>query len=112
LSEAKLRIAERFARRSIGRGPERGAPASELYRAIAANDRFVDLLAGIHVWCERLDALLARDTRCEERVPTDAVDAMLGLVALRDKVTATLVAHARDVAPDHAPGSARESLLR
>lgn len=85
---------------------------SELHRAFAADDRFLDLLAGLHVWCERFDALLARDTVCDDTAPVDAVDAMLGLVALRRKLAATLAASARAVVPPRAPEASRESLLR
>ncbi|MEO8554375.1 MAG: hypothetical protein ABI678_30575 [Kofleriaceae bacterium] len=84
----------------------------ELHRAFVTEDRFVDLLAGLHVWCERFDALLARDAIAIEPVPAGAVDALLGLVALRRKLATTLAASARPVDPARAPAAARESLLR
>lgn len=85
---------------------------TELHRALATDDRFADLVAGLHVWCERLDALLARDTVAAEPAPAFGIDAMLGLIAIRDKLRATLAANAREVTPARAPAAVRESLLR
>jgi hypothetical protein len=84
----------------------------QLHHTLVGADRFVELVAGLHVWAEKLDALLARDTTCEERAPDHAVDLVLGLVAIRARLAATLAASVHAVPSVHAPDPARESLLR
>jgi hypothetical protein len=78
---------------------------SELHRALPQaghGDRFLDLLVGAKLWCDRLDDLLAGDSRCEERVDSEAVDVMLGVIAIRARLASLLEgpAHApRDTSP-------------
>lgn len=85
----------------------------------AHDERLLDLCSGLHSTIARLDALLARYAPADGEGPRthapELVDAVLGAIAIRNRIAATLEAAAATGAPTApaAPVVANgESLLR
>jgi hypothetical protein len=87
-------------------------------RRYAHDGKLVDLLAGLHTAITRIDAVLGRYAPPEPQAADPAgspelIDAILGVIAIRDRLTATMTAattHHDAEAPLARPP--QESLLR
>lgn len=91
---------------------------TELHRTLARSTqdgRWHDLLSGVRGACDHLDAVLARyvpGQAGEGGASPAFVDALLGLVALRERLAAVWAAQESAPAPSRPPSAPPESLLR
>ena len=77
------------------------------------DDKLLDLCSGLEVVLARFDALLdAYATGDGPAVESPLVDAVLGMVAIRNRLAATFATAATEPPPEPAHAIVRESLLR